>query len=474
MNRALLAAINEFVRRHGEVWRHAWQQRHQMTPPRRLPHELQFLPAALALQETPVSPAPRVAMWLLIGFMLIALLWAIVGRIDIVATAQGRIVPGGRTKTIQSLQTASVKRIHVSDGQAVSAGDLLVELDPTVAHADARRLAVELEAARLAAARSRAMLAVLEGRSDAPDPRPADIDESAWQASQRLLASQLGEFRARVARIEAEVIRRQASLAATGALVDKLEQTLPIARQRAMDLKDLAERKFVSRHGYLEREQVRIEHEGDLANLSARRREIEASLREADSQKTEVVAQVRRATLDTLNRALQQQASLEQELAKADLQGRLTLLRAPVAGTVQQLAIHTESGVVTPAQPLMMIVPRDQLLEVEAFLENKDIGFIRTGQQAEVKVESFPFTKFGTIAATVSSVSHDAISDEKRGLVYSTRVQLQRHTVQVDGAAVALSPGMAVAVEIKTGRRRVIEYFLSPLIAYANESLRER
>ncbi|EJN08139.1 HlyD family type I secretion periplasmic adaptor subunit, partial [Herbaspirillum sp. YR522] len=304
--------------------------------------------------------------------------------------------------------------------------------------------------------------------------RPADIAEPAWLESQRLLASQLGEFRARLARLEAEVIRRQASLAATRALVGKLEQTLPIARRRAQDLKDLAERRFVSHHGYLEREQVRIEQEGDLDNLRARLREIEASLREADSQKSEIVAQARRATLDTLTRALQQQASLEQELAKAELQGRLTELRAPVAGTVQQLAIHTESGVVTPAQPLMMIVPRDQLLEVEAFLENKDIGFVRAGQQAEVKLESFPFTKFGTIAATVGSVSHDAISDDKRGLVYSSRVQLQRHTMQVDGVAVALSPGMAVAVEIKTGRRRVIEYFLSPLIAYANESLRER
>ncbi|EJN03803.1 biotin/lipoyl-binding protein, partial [Herbaspirillum sp. YR522] len=173
MNRALLDAIREFVRRHGQVWRLAWQQRHQMTPPRRLPHELQFLPAALALQETPVSPAPRVAMWLLIGFMLMALLWAIVGRIDIVATAQGRIVPDGRTKTIQSLQTATVKRIHVSDGQAVEAGDLLVELDPTVAQADVRRLAGERDAARLAAARSRSMLAALDARPVAPQRRPA-------------------------------------------------------------------------------------------------------------------------------------------------------------------------------------------------------------------------------------------------------------------------------------------------------------
>lgn len=445
-----------------------------MTPPRRLPHEVQFLPAALALQETPVSPAPRVAMWLLICFMVIALLWAIFGRIDIVATAQGQIVSDGRSKSIQSLQTATVKRIHVSDGQAVRAGDLLIELDPTNAQADARRLRGELDAARLAAIRSRAMLAILDQQPGARTERPADIAASAWQESQLLLDSQLDEFRARVARIDAEMARREASLTATRALVGKLEQTLPIARQRAQDLKHLVERHFVSRHGYLDREQIRIEQEGDLANLKGRLREIEAGLREVLSQKTEIAAQLRRTTFDTLTRALQQQAGLEQELAKADLQGRLTLLRAPVTGTVQQLAIHTESGVVTPAQVLMMIVPVEQSLEVEAFLENKDIGFVRPGQDAEVKIETFPYTKFGTIAASVMSVSHDAISDERRGLVYSTRVRLQRHAVQVNGTSVALGPGMAVAVEIKTGRRRVIEYFLSPLIAYASESMRER
>jgi len=413
-------------------------------------------------------------MWLLICFMVIALLWAIFGHIDIVATAQGRIVASGRTKTIQSLQTSTVKRIHVTDGQMVGAGDLLVELDPTAALADMQRLRGELDATRLAAMRSRAMLSALEGRRDIAVDPPVGIAGSSWQESQLLLASQLGEFRARMARIDAETLRRQASLMATRALVGKLEQTLPIARQRAQDLKDLVDRKFISRHGYLEREQIRIEHEGDLANLNARLRETEASLREVHSQKTEIAAQMRRVTLDTLTGAMQQQASLEQELAKAELQGRLTLIRAPIAGTVQQLAIHTEAGVVTPAQALMMIVPLAPVLEVEAFLDNKDIGFVRKGQDAEVKVETFPYTRFGTIAARVMSVSHDAVSDDKRGLVYSTRVRLQRDTVQVGGAAAPLSPGMAVAVEIKTGRRRVIDYFLSPLIATTSESMRER
>ena len=149
-------------------------------------------------------------------------------------------------------------------------------------------------------------------------------------------------------------------------------------------------------------------------------------------------------------------------------------LTAPVDGVVQQLAIHTIGGVVTPAQALLALVPRENALEVEAVLENKDIGFVYAGQDATVKLETFLFTRYGTIPGKVRVVSNDAANDEKRGLIYPVRVQLARTTMQIENKTVNLSPGMAATVEIKTGTRRVIEYFLSPLLQYANESLRER
>jgi hemolysin D len=141
---------------------------------------------------------------------------------------------------------------------------------------------------------------------------------------------------------------------------------------------------------------------------------------------------------------------------------------------VQQIAVHTVGGVVTPAQALMVVVPKDDALEVEAFIENKDIGFVRVDQEAEIKIETFSYTKYGTIHAKVTQVSNDAVNDEKRGLIYSSRVKPERSTVQVGNRLVNLSPGMAVTVEIKTDKRRVIEYFLTPLLQYGSESLRER
>ena len=469
-----LQALGDLLVRYAAIFRHVWKDRKSLDPLPRLPHEAQFLPAALELQETPVSPAPRIAMALLIAFAFIALLWAIFGHMDVVATAQGKIVPNDGTKVIQPIETATVKAIHVTDGQAVKAGDVLIELDTTDTTADSTRLGNDLVTARLQAARANAMLAAIaSGRPPVLDPVP-DVEAARHAQEQRVLEGQYAEYRAKLFRIDADNIRREAELASTREVVNKLEQTVPLAQRRARDFKNLVEKKFVSEHGYLEKEQARIELEADLATQKSHVVELAAALQEGESQRTALIAETRRILLDSLSEAEQKSTTSGQELIKADSRGKLMTLTAPVDGTVQQLAIHTIGGVVTPAQPLMMVVPQDNPLEVEAYVENKDIGFVNPGQDAVVKIETFPFTKYGTIDAKVLSVSSDAVNDDKRGLIFPARVSLQRATLQVENKQVNLSPGMAVTVEVKTAQRRVIEYFLSPLLQYKDESLRER
>ena len=162
------------------------------------------------------------------------------------------------------------------------------------------------------------------------------------------------------------------------------------------------------------------------------------------------------------------------EVTKTRQREKLMQLRAPVDGTVQQLAIHTIGGVVTPAQALLAVVPSEESLEVEATVLNKDIGFVRPGQRATVKVESFPYTRYGYLEGTVESVSHDAAQDEKMGLVFPARVKLSNASLVIDGVSVMLTPGMSLSVEIKTGKRRVVDYLLSPLRQHGSEALRER
>jgi hemolysin D len=471
MNRS---ATLDLIHRYARVLRHAWGERKQIDATQRRGHEAEFLPAALALRDTPLHPAPRIAMGLIMLFAAIALLWAVFGKIDIVASAQGKLIPDDRSKVVQPMETASVLAIHVRDGQRVAAGDLLIELDATQAQADSTRIDQDFQSARLEVALARALLASLE-TAQPPRLQPEfAVDAVRLAAEQRQLDGRHGELRAKLEQLDAEITRRGAELRSTRELVEKLAQTAPIARQRAQDYKDLFEKNFVSRHGYLEREQARIEQERDLAAQQAKVEEIRAALLEGQRQRTSLIAETRRATLDALNQAEQKAASLAQDLVKAEDRGRLLRLTAPVSGAVQQLAVHTVGGVVTPAQPLLVIVPGDNALEVEAFVENKDIGFVRAGHAAEIKVETFPFTKYGTLPGKVMQVSSDAIQDEKRGLVYAARVKLDKATLEVDGKTVNLTPGMAVTVEIKTGKRRVIEYFLSPLMQYGDESLRER
>jgi len=467
-------AFADLFKRYASVFRHAWAHRKETDTPDLHSHEAQFLPAALALRDTPLHPAPHITLWAIMAFALIALLWAIFGRIDVVATAVGKIIPNDRTKVIQPMETAVVKAIHVRDGQEVKLGQMLVELDASTAVADSQRLDNEALTARLEAMRAQAMLAALA------NGRPPKLGSSGGADAARVineqiqLTGQYQEYQARQLQLKSEITRRRAELQATQEQVTKLEQTVPIARQRAADYQRLVKENFMSQHGYLEREQERIEQEQDLASSRAKGNEIRAALAEAQQQQATLAAETRRKLLDQQNLAEQKAASLGQEWVKADQRRRLMRLTAPVAGTVQQLAISTVGGVVTPAQPLMVIVPKENVLEVEAMLPNKDIGFVNPGQDAEVKVETFPFTKYGTLRGKITQVSSDAIQDEKLGLIYSTRVKLAKDTIQVENKTVRLSPGMAVTVEVKTGTRRVIEYFLSPLMQVSSESLRER
>ncbi|WP_339411872.1 HlyD family type I secretion periplasmic adaptor subunit [Pseudomonas sp. EA_35y_Pfl2_R5] len=471
-----MSAKRDLINRYRQAWRHSWQNRKAMDAPARLNHEVQFLPAALALQEQPVHPAPRYTQWTIMAFAALSLLWACVGEIDVVATASGKIVPSGKSKVIQPSEVAVVKAIHVYDGQQVKVGDLLIELDTSMTGADVERLNSDLLAAQVDSARAQALLEAIQNNR-APTSLAQLIPQASAEqqlAAQRWLQGQYLELQSTLEQSAAAIEQRSAEIQAAQSTVSSLELSLPITRELAADYKRLLERQFVAKHAYLEKEQIRLDQERELSIQQSRVRELSAAKKAAQSQQNSVIAQTRRAMLDLQHESQQRAAALTQELKKAQQRDSLMRLTAPVDGTVQQLAIHTNGGVVTEAQPLMVIVPSDQPVEVEAMLENKDIGFVRPGQTVEIKVETFSFTKYGVVDGVVQSISNDAIEDERLGLVYSARIQLKKNTIQVGENLIALSPGMAVRAEVKTDKRKVIDYFLSPLKQYTAESLSER
>lgn len=469
-----MSAGRALWQRYSAAWRAAWSRRKTLDTPRRLGHEVEFLPAALALQDQPVHPAPRYIQWTIMLFAALALLWACFGQIEVVATGRGKVVASGKSKTIQPSEVAVVRSIRVYDGQRVKAGDVLVELDTSATGADVRRLQVDWLAAQVDAARASALLeAIQSGRE--PELLPvAGVGPQQLREARQWLQGQYLELRSALEQVDAEIEQRAAEIQSTRAMIGALQKSLPITRRLASDYQELLQQQYVPRHAYLEKQQALLDQERDLAVQNARLVEVQAARREAERRRQGILAQNRRAMLDLQQQSQQKAAALQQERDKADQRNQLMSLSAPVDGTVQQLAIHTVGGVVTAAQPLMVVVPADQPVEVEAMLENKDVGFVRPGQPVTVKVETFTFTKYGTVEGEVLSVSSDAIEDEKRGLIYSSRIRLLRDDIVVKDQRIKLSPGMSVTAEVKTEKRRVIDYFLSPLQQYVNESLRER
>ncbi len=455
----------ELMARYRAVLSAAWAARRELAGPRRLADETAFLPASLEIQETPVHPAPRRAAWAIMALFSAALVWSAIGQVDIVAVAPGRIVVSDRTKVVQPLEAGVIQAIHVRDGDKVTAGQLLIELDPTSATAD--RLGVE-EQRRTSAQEAARASALLTGLRTGVTPSLQD------RAARTQLTAEWADITARQARLEAELIRREAEIGTVREGVAKLQATLPLVRQRETDFKALTEQGFVTGHAGQDRTRERVEIERDLATQQARLKESEAALAESRQAKVAYLAETQRSLSDRQAKALQDLAQLAQQGAKTVQRERFTQLTSPAAGTVQQLAVYSTGGVVTPAPTLMVIVPDGVEVLAEVVIDNKDIGFVSAGQKAEVKVETFSFTRYGTVPATVSWVTADAVSDDKRGAIFPATLRLDRAELEVNGKPVKLSPGMQVTAELKTGRRRVLDFLLSPVKEVLHDSAKER
>ena len=434
-----------------------------------LPREREFLPALVEIEESPPSPVGRAVALTLMALLAGAVGWAVIGQVDVVAVARGRIVPTGHSKVVQPFESGIVRAIHVRDGQTVRRGAVLIELDPTTKAADHERLRHEARTALVHVARLRALLDGEPALTASPDAPAALV-----ALQQRLLEDQQAEYTARLEGARLTVVQREAAVAAVRADIARLEAIVPIITERADAFRRLLAGEYVARLQYLEVEQERITRVQELAAQRERLVQSLAALAEAEAQSDVIEVEFARSRVTELAEWEARAASLAQEVIKAARTERIQRLIAPADGVVQELAVHTVGGVVTPAQPLLVVVPADARLEGEVWVENKDIGFVQAGQEARVKVDAFPFTRYGTVDGVILTVSRDAVPLERGGLVYAARVSLGRVVVEADEGPLPLRPGMSVSVEIKTGQRRLIEFVLSPLLRAGSEAARER
>jgi hemolysin D len=452
--------------------------------------EREFLPAALEIVETPPSPIGRLGAYCLVAVFTLAFVWSWIGRVDIVAVSKGKIIPTGHTKIVQPFEIGVVRAIQVHDGQKVKVGDILIELDPTMNQADLDHQRNDLMAAKLDIAR---LTAALESETN-PDARfepPQGATPEQVRMGEQFLAGQVSQFRSKLASLAGEEAQKRAELESQKVSIGKIQTLLPLMEERTQMRKTLFDHQTGSKLAYLENLQELLSSQQDLEVQTSRLKEAEAAVTAAKAKLEETRTEFHRQNLNDLTEATRKANGLAQDVAKSEQRTRFQALTAPIDGTVQQLAVHSVGGVVTPAQTLLSIVPADSKLEIEAMVDNQDIGFVHAGQDAEIKVDTFNFTRYGLLHGKVVTLSQDAIPREGAGKsdppkqpgasdgatsepAYAARVSLDQTQMQVDDKLVNLSPGMAVTVEIRTGTRRIIDYLLSPILRHSQESLRER
>jgi hemolysin D len=449
----------------------------------------EFLPAHLEILDTPPSPYAVVFTWVMCLMFGAALLWSIFARIDIHAVATARIQPSGRSKVVQPFDTGKVQTIAVENGSRVQAGDVLLTLEPTEAEADLSSRQGDLAALEAQIARRRATIeAVEKNKPTAKVDFPAGVPPAVRAREEGAMLAEIGQYITTREAFEAQLAEKVATQERFSASIAARMRLQAVLKERADMRETLVAKSAGTRAAVIDAVQQVEQVAADLAYDRGQLTEAKAGAVSLQRRITQLTSETVARQYQALTEAAQKRDALVQDVVKATLKRERTALKAPISGTVQQLAVTTLGQVVTAGQPLMVVVPTDGPIEVEAQVQNKDIGFILPDQEAVVKIDAFPFTRYGSIDGRVVRVSRDAVDDREAGggsdalsvarsqgvnpvtgmpktqnLIFPVTVALAKTTIMADGKEVTLTPGMTATVEIRTGRRRVIDYLLSPV-----------
>lgn len=454
------------------VWKAAWEAesgQHLHAPVSQGP-AVEFLPEALDIQRTPPSPIGRTVLWTVLIAAVAVACWAMFLRVDSITRAHGRVVSSGDVKRLYPVEAGVLKAVHVRDGQAVKQGDVLIELDSTrnIAardHSSKAYRTIQMEVARLRA------LLKQQPRLEAPAEADADTDEMHFQ--QQLLQDQLAEHQAKLTAAQHLMEERRAAITQAKEMLLRVKAAAAIETERTERFRKLMEQGVGAKADFLQADHRRLEQLEEVRRQQTQLEQAQAALVEAEQAAHTLAWEFQQAKQAELSALETKAASLAQETTAGERNVGLQQMRSPIDGVVQQLAAQTVGAVVTPAQPLLVVVSLDHSLEVEAQVEQKDLGLAHKGQPVEIKVELFQGRSHEAIPGHILTVPDGMISSKSGEVVAPLRVGLDRSTANVGSTEIKLAPGMSVTVEIKSGPRRMIEYLLDPLFRSGNERLRE-
>lgn len=445
------------------------------------PDPLDFSPPLLRLQESSPNPLGRKVVQTMLILLGCIFLWALWGRLDIVAVAEGKLVPQSYVKIVQPAESGIVKEILTREGETVKAGQTLLRMDALLTEADANSLQAEFVRKRLTLQRIDAELSggAFRPEAEAPGVVAAEV-EARFKANRAALEAALAEERSRL-------LKARQDLAAAEQVRAKLENTLPHYADLEVAFEKLVEKKAVAPFTASDKRRERIEKEQELKTQEHMVQSARAGVLQSEKTLVQIESDYRRQLYTERNEVANAFERLTQEIAKQAHRKDLLDLKAPQDGVIKDLATHTAGTVVQPGTVLLTLVPQDEILRAEVWVSNEDIGFVRPGQPVKLKFAAFPFQKYGMCAGTVEHVSADASDPatasstppgdgygKSMPLVYKALVRLESMSLETNGERFHLNAGMRTNAEILLGTRTVAEYLLSPVQKAWHEAGRER
>lgn len=424
----------------------------------------EFKPLLIEIEDKPLNPLGRIILYLVLAIMIFATAWLILAKVDVVVSAQGKVIPSGEIKILKPLESGVVSKIFVKESDRVKKGDILIQIDPTVT--DASLLSKQDDLAVIDS--DIALLEALISESNLSKDELNKLNSSQlslYSSQKQILASTYEGNKAKLNSAKLDIKASESEVNRLSLLLDK-EEEAKARLQKVLDLIAKKEYEEVSKNI------INLKEQKDIALY--RLKESNKKLEEIIEENQKAIKTIKSSWIETSLSKEKEKRELSAQINAILFSNKTQQIKSPVDGFVGKLLIHTEGGVVSPNDNLISIVPSDAPLIIKANVLNKDIGFLKLGQEVAVKIDTFSFQKYGLLHGNIIEISKDAIEDEKLGLIYEIKIKPKSLDIKVDGEIKQLEIGMSVIAEVKTGKRRVIELFIYPIIKYMDEGLSVR
>lgn len=434
---------------------------------RNIPKDLhEFQPLLVEIEDRPLNPLGRSILWIIIAVIVFGALWLFIGKIDVVVSARGKIVPSGEIKILQPIETGVISKILVKEGDSIKKGQVLMQIDPSVTQTSLESKKQDYQVVKMEAKRLRALIGNKKFT-------PKDSNFSTISKEQeKLFIHQLKNLKESKANFNAKKAAAYEQILSAKSDASRLMGLLANEQLRANRMKQVLD--IIAKNEYEKILSSILNYKEQLNIAKNKIKESQKRYEQVQKEETVFIESLMSKWYEELTLKQKELRELESSINAINFQNKKQQITSPLDGYIGKLMIHTEGGVVTPAEKLISIIPKDAPLIVKATVLNKDIGFVEKGVAAAIKIDTFSFQKYGLIDGNVTSIANDAIEDEKLGPIYEIKINPLQLEIEVEGNKKQLEPGMSVTAEIKVGKRRIIEFFVYPLVKYLDEGLSVR